>query len=78
MVDGEANTDQGPGSRGGRYFNYRPPLGSLPSVGSITSGPDGAWTLVNDSVCPRPSSGRQVRELDAALLGPAGRRRPWK
>ena len=48
------------------------------SVRSSTSGPDGAWTLVNDSVCPRPSSGRQARELDAALLGPAGRRRPWK
>jgi len=59
MVDSKANTDQGPGDRGGRYFNYRPPLGSLPSVGSITSGPDGAWTLVSDSVCPRPSSSKR-------------------
>ena len=58
-------------ARGGRYFNYRPPLGPCCTLdrARATQMRRGLWSATRF----RPSSGRQARELEAALLGP---RRP--
>jgi len=62
---------RGPGGldRGGRYFRYRPPLGSPRAVGSNTCGSDLALAAVSGTVV-QVSAGAGARRGATALLVP--------